>query len=147
MGREQYFRSPGRPPYYETAVIPPCAYWYHQLYGAYIQPEGVTHIVPHISFEPANATVYPIIVDNTNFSMFKNGTSYQALSYVDFHTNKSCTIDGSKPIASEWSTNVSIPDPRFRGDPLMDGPQGTYYILLMNGGHADVEVSYESGFS
>jgi hypothetical protein len=121
VGREQYFRRLGMPPYSESFLVPPGATWYRRINGAYYQMEGVTKLLPDITFDPADAKVYATVVDNGNLSLFMNGASYAPLQYIDPDTNLTGTCE-NRLIGTPWEINMSIPDPRFHGQILLDGP-------------------------
>lgn len=112
---------------YAYVTIPPGTYWYHQLNGMYFvyQPGNImefsqnnyTEMTPRVLLNINDtSSLYPVILSTDNMEKFINGSHYNALEYVDYATNRSTIMDGSKPmtpvfINSEnvaWQANISI---------------------------------------
>jgi hypothetical protein len=143
VGREQYFRRLGMPPYSESILVPPGASWYRRINGIYFQGEGLTELFATITIEPADAKVYATVVDNRSLLQFLNGAVYAPLQFIDPNTGFSSTCE-NRLITTPWLVNMSVPDPRFHGQILLDGPYGSYYVILKNEDPSrSVEMSYD----
>jgi hypothetical protein len=143
VGREQYFRRLGMPPYSESFLVPPGATWYRRINGVYHQMDGLTMLQPSITFAPADSQVYATVMDDTNLSFFKSGAAYSPLQFIDLDTNLTSTCE-NRLMGTPWEINMSIPDPRFHGQILLDGPWGSYYVLLKNNDPSRyVEMTYD----
>ncbi|HEY3422476.1 MAG TPA: hypothetical protein VGK13_04895, partial [Methanocellaceae archaeon] len=61
------------------ASIPSGGEWYHRLMGPWIYESGdMSRIEMHfrLVYSPGDARLYPIIVDDSNFSLIKNGSMF-----------------------------------------------------------------------
>jgi hypothetical protein len=125
-------------------TIPPGASWYHLLSGPVLTTNGTQDFFFGVrSFGPADARIYPGIVDEANLDMLKNGSDYEPAKYIDTYTHQPATMNGTVPVYPGWRANASVQrqqvyDPRSW--PAFDfSPR--YYIVLRNGDMRDVNVS------
>lgn len=122
-----YVEDEGKAGPYAYVTIPPGMSWYHQLNGMYFvyQPGNITEYVQNnytemtprvlLNINDTNS-IYPIILSMDNMEKFINGSNYKALEYVDYATNRSTILDGSRPMKPvyidnetvAWQANVSI---------------------------------------
>jgi|AGTN01.1.fsa_nt_gi hypothetical protein len=143
VGREQYFRRLGMPPYSDTIVVPPGASWYRLLNGAGDTVNAVIKLRPTITFEPADAKIYATVVDDKNLSLFLAGKAYAPSMFTDMDTNGTSTCE-NRLISTPWELNASVPWTGYNGPTVPEGPSHSYYVILKNGDLArPVEITYD----
>jgi hypothetical protein len=130
--------------------IPAGAYWYHRLMGPWINSSDDMSRLEmrfRVAYSPEDARIYPIVVDESNFYKFKNCSSFSALRYVDYMTNQTTVIDGTKPILPDFTDNgtsywmpymglgdVQLPD-------YWNETHPSYYVIFKNGDSRAVQIS------
>lgn len=130
--------------------IPSGAYWYHRIMGPWVNmsDEGSRlEMRFHVAYSPEDTRLYPVIVDESNFNKFKNGSSFSALIYVDYMTNRTTMIDGTKPIVpdlsnngtSYWAPYIGLGDVNLPGN--WNATQRNYYIIFKNVDSRPVQIS------
>ena len=133
-----YRDSPG----WINPMIPPGGCYYHILSGIY---EGsITQLLGFTitKLDPENATVYPIIVDETNLSRMKAGKSYEPAIYIDTHSYNPAIMNGTVPVYTMWSANATFEHQPLNNSnwPYFDFSQ-QYYIVLKNPGPSMVGIN------
>ena len=90
-----------------------------------------------IQLIPENASIYPLILDEDNFTDLMDGSPYEAADLVDPQTGQSVKVDGVKPVSSGWSAFYLLPNGIY-------GP-GTnrYYLVLFDKDSSDVTVMHK----
>jgi hypothetical protein len=130
--------------------IPSGASWYHKLMGPWVNASDDMSRIEldfHVIYSPDDARIYPAIVDESNFSMLKNNSTFSAVRYVDFMTDLSTMYDGTKPIVPVWTMNGSGSwDPHMSlGDAnipnYFNQVHPTYYMVLRNLDNRTVYIS------
>lgn len=125
-------------------TIPAGGSWYHLLYGPVQATNGTQEFFFRVrSFGPADARIYPIIVDEPNLYRLKNGTASELAVYNDTFTHEPATMNGTAPVYPDWRANASVPR-AFVDDPYQWPAfdlSRCYYIVLINGETTDVNVS------
>jgi hypothetical protein len=98
-------------------------------------------------YSPEDARLYPIIVDEGNLSKFKNGSSFSALGYVDYTTNQTTIVDGTKSIVpdftdngtSYWTPHMGFGDVNLPG--YWNGIPTNYYVIFKNEDSRTAQIS------
>ena len=122
-----YVEDEGKAGPHAFITIPPHTFWYHQLNGMIFKykpgnlseftQDDYTEMSPRVLLDNNDtSSIYPVILSTDNMEKLINGSPYIALEYVDFATNRSTIMDGSRPMVpvffdSEtvaWQANVSI---------------------------------------
>lgn len=123
------------------ASIPPGGEWYHRLMGPWINESGdMSRIEMHfrLVYSPGDAMLYPTIVDDSNFSLIKNGSMFSPVRYVDYVTNQTMTYADNTPVVPEWTINgTSAWGPHMSfGDAVLPDyyyePHPAYYVIIKN---------------
>ena len=91
-----------------------------------------------VIYSPDDARLYPIIVDESNFNQYKNGSMFSPVTYVDYLTNRTTTYDGNRPVVPDWTINGTgswEPHMSF-GDAILpdyyNKAHPNYYVILIN---------------
>jgi hypothetical protein len=145
----------GKVPPHIYVTIPPGATWYHQLTGVLtVVPGDYTKFTPivELNINDVNRT-YPVILSADNFENLRNHSPYRALEYVDYVTNASSIIDGSKPISPQfmdngtatWIGNVSIRHELPIDDKYFE-PRYYYIIIENKNMYSEIPIEFVSGF-
>lgn len=130
--------------------IPSGTSWYHRIMGPWVNMSDDGSRLEmrfHLAYRPGDARLYPAIVDESNFNKFKNGSSFSALVYVDYMTNRTTVIDGTKPIVpdlidngtSYWAPYMGLGDVNLPGN--WNATQRNYYIIFKNEDSRPVQIS------
>ena len=90
-----------------------------------------------IQLIPENASIYPLILDEDNFTNLTDGSPYEAADLVDPQTGQSVKVDGSKPVSSGWSAFYLLPNGTYGPD------TNRYYLVLFNEDTSDVTVVHK----
>jgi hypothetical protein len=131
-------------------TLPPGTSYYHSLYGPIMAGQGMGEEFGVQTFwgtirkiSPDNARIYPFIVDESNLSRVKAGSSFELAEYNDTNTGTPAVMDGTHTVYSGWSVNASV-----KRQPVYD--TGTwpdfdfsrsYYIVLKNAGPETVNMT------
>lgn len=86
---------------------------------------------------PENASIYPLILDEDNFTDLMDGLPYEAAGLVDPRTGQSVKVDGIKPVSSGWSAFYLLPNGIYCYD------TNWYYLVLFNENDSDVTVIHK----
>ncbi len=113
-----------------SVTIPPGSGWYQ-----YISQSADDYT--YITIEPANATVYPILLDDAGLAKYKRGEPYEAQKYVDSITDETYFFDGSVPVRAEMRINFTMPG--------NESPSRRYLVVLENKNKDDVTLKYGFG--
>ena len=105
-----------------SAIIPPGSSWYHRL-DSWWPNYNIS-----VSFEPKDARIYAVLLNETGFEEYRNGSTYHALTYLDRSSNKTYTLDGSNAIQFGWNGNIAINNEDV-------------YILFKNAGESEARVN------
>jgi hypothetical protein len=129
--------------------IPPGDEWYHRLMGPWINASGdMSRIEMHFRmvYSPGDARLYPIIVDDSNFSLIKNGSMFSPVRYVDYVTNQTMTYADNTPVVPEWTSNgTSAWEPHMSfGDAVLpyyyNEQHPAYYVIIKNVDSRPVQI-------
>lgn len=135
-------------------TILPDSMWYYQMGGVYkFEPGNYTRLTPlvRLNVDDVNET-YPMILSADNFEKFKNSSTYNALEYVDFTTNKSRIANGSHPIdligiyngTAIWGANVSISHVLPIDEKYFE-PRNYYLVIWNKNKDKEINISYWEG--
>lgn len=129
--------------------IPPGAYWYHWVMGPWVNASDDMSRIEmqfRVGYTPGDARLYMIVVNESNFEKFKNGSAFSPLTYVDYTTNQTTVLDGKKPVVpdftdngtSYWTPHISL------GNAILPDywkeTQPRYYAVLMSGDSHTVQI-------
>ena len=109
---------------YDFVLLQPGITWYRSFMA------GESPATISIEFEPQNADLRPLILDQENFDRYKSGQQFEPLGFMDGKSGKMVSYGGSNPVSAIWSTNVTLPD--------AGSPQKCYLILQNNGRYGDM---------
>jgi hypothetical protein len=138
----------------DWAIVPPGASWYHHIIigingtagGSYV-PGGteVLDVDASVDYLPADAIIYPLILDNENFDKMQAGDEYDIPQLLDPSTGKSVQIGGNKPIRSGWNVHLMSPPRQLpRTFEEVSKSERSYYLILKNpGSGGDVRVTFK----
>ncbi len=90
-------------PEYGYVILPPGSSW-NILLTSWIPSYEL-----NMTFEPIEAKIYPIVLDRTNFTNFKNGTPYQVKENLDYSGEKHY-YNGSMPISQNGTIFINTQD-------------------------------------
>jgi hypothetical protein len=130
--------------------IPAGAYWYHRIMGPWINASDDMSRLEmqfRVAYKPEDARLYSIIVDESNFYKFKNGSSFSALRYVDYTTNQTIVMNGVVPIVpdfkdngtSYWTPHMGLGDVNLPG--YWNETRTNYYVIFRNEDSRPVQIS------
>ncbi len=144
----EWYSYRGNPAVFDI-TLPSGASYYHVLNGGInvgpgSEDFGVQTFWGNIhSLSPENASLYPILVDGSNLSRMKNGSSYEPAAYNDTNTRRPAVMNGSAPVSVGWSVNASVRRTQVYNTgnwPDFDHSQ-SYYIILKNAGQDTVSMT------
>ena len=131
------------------ASIPAGADWYHRLMSPWVNSSDNMAKIEmefRVIYTPDDARLYPIILDEDNFSKYRNGSSFTAVQYVDRMTSKTTVYDGTKPVAPDWTMNGSTawqPYMSF-GDAILPNyyneAHPNYCVILKNADNRTIRI-------
>lgn len=90
-------------PEYGYVIVPPESSW-HILLTSWVPSYEI-----NMTFEPAEAKIFPIVVDRTNFTNFENGEPYQVKENLDYSGEKHF-YNGSMPISQNSTIFMNTQD-------------------------------------
>jgi hypothetical protein len=152
--REMSMRYSGVPPLANSwVIIPPENGIYEMMSGGYDLSSPRKYAVPvigagffNVNLTPADAKLYPLILDENNFGQYLNGSSYEVPDLIDMDTGETVRIDGSVPVTAGWKSQYILPEARQSYN--VNSPWATwYYLLLLNkDSNTDIKVIYRMPF-
>lgn len=97
------------------------------------------------SLTPADAKLYPLVLDEDNFNRFMNGSAYEVPELIDYDTKTKVRPDGTKPLIPGWSGEFILPPELQPHNKNIDW-KTKYICVLFNRGSDEVKVKYISPF-
>lgn len=129
--------------------IPPGGEWYHGLMEPWVNTsDDMSRIEMHVRlvYSPGDAELYPIIVDDSNFSLLKNGSMFSPVKFIDYVTNQTIVYADATPIVPEWTANgTSVWEPHISfGNAILPDyngePYPAYYVIIINADNRPVQI-------
>jgi hypothetical protein len=151
--REMSLQYSGLPPLASSwTIIPPGNGVYEMLFTMDELSSGMKFMQSELSsgaivmeLTPSDARLYPMILDGDNFSLYMNGSAYDAADLIDAQTQDTITVNGSQPVASGWKAFYLLPQ-HMQADGTYGADKKSYYLILMNKNDNEVNVTYKNPF-
>lgn len=99
-----------------------------------------------MNLTPADAKLYPLVLNEDNFNRFMNGSAYEAPELIDPDTKERVRPDGTMPLIPGWSGEYILPRELQPHNANYGWTAGTYFVVLFNRGPDGVKVKYVSPF-
>jgi hypothetical protein len=149
--REMGVQYGGVPPITSSWVtIPPGSGVYELLVSMTELSSGMKFAQAEISsgavvmeLTPSDASLYPMILDEDNFTRFMNGSAYDVADIIDPQTQDSIKVDGSRPVSSGWKALYYLPQ-HMQADGTYGADKKWYYLIVMNKGESEVTITYKN---
>jgi hypothetical protein len=136
-------------------IIPPGNGIYERMsagfYAEYTVPRRVFDDLPIIgssahsaNLTPADAKLYPLVLDEDNFNKFMNGSAYEVPELIDPDTKEKVRPDGTKPLIPGRGGTYILPEELQPHNANRGWTAPWYYVVLFNRGPDDVKVKYIS---
>ncbi len=136
-------------------IIPPDNAIYERMsaafYAEYTVPRRVFDDLPIIGsgirsadLTPADAQLYPLVLDEENFNRFMNGSAYEVPGLIDPDTKEMVRQDGTRPLIPGWNGTYILPEELQPHSANRGWTAPWYYVVLFNRGPEDVKVKYIS---
>ncbi len=151
--REMGVQYNGLPPIMTSWVIIPPGNGIYEMQGVTTElSSGMKFIQSEVSFgasamklTPSDATLYPTILDEDNFTRYMNGSAYDPADLIDPQTQDTITVNGSLPVSSGWKAFYLLPQ-HMQADGTYGADKKSYYLILMNKNDNEVNVTYKNPF-
>ncbi|HTY90398.1 MAG TPA: hypothetical protein VMC84_04405 [Methanocella sp.] len=99
-----------------------------------------------MNLTPADAKLYPLVLDEDNFNRFMNGSTYEVPVLIDPGTGNRVKPDGTMPLIPGWSGEYILPEELQPHNARLGWKAAWYFVVLFNRGSDDVKVKYVSPF-
>ncbi len=151
--REMSLQYSGVPPLASSWVIIPPGNGIYEMLGSMVElSSGMKFAEAEISsgayvmnLTPSDATLYPMILDEENFTKFMNSSSYEVADIIDPQTQDTIRLNGSQPVASGWKAFYYLPQ-RRQADGTYCADKKWYYLIVMNKNISEVKITYKNPF-